>query len=82
MTTTTSTGTLQYVCVGNTPEPYYPWVQQPRSAYAVSPRFLTLYPWQCHPFTVASVEEDGQLVLIIKKEHDLTERLYKKCMHT
>ena len=43
-------------------------------------RFLALYPWQCHPFTVASVEEDGQLVLLIKKEHGITDRLYKKCL--
>jgi len=33
-TTTTVTSTLQNVCESTTPEPYYPWVQQPRAAYA------------------------------------------------
>jgi len=50
-----------------------------RAGQHVFIRFLALAPWQCHPFTVASVEEDGQLVLIISKKSGLTGKLYRKC---
>lgn len=40
-------------------------------------RFLALSPWQSHPFSIASIEEDGELQLIIKQRAGLTEMLYK-----
>lgn len=41
-------------------------------------RFLALSPFQSHPFTIASIEEDGELILIIKQRGGLTKKLYDK----
>jgi predicted ferric reductase len=41
-------------------------------------RFLALAPFQSHPFTIASIEEDGELRLIIKRRKGLTDSLFNK----
>jgi NAD(P)H-flavin reductase len=41
-------------------------------------RFLTISPLQSHPFTIASIEEDGGVALIIKQRSGLTKALYNK----
>lgn len=41
-------------------------------------RFLALAPFRSHPFTIASIEEDGELNLIIKQQKGLTRTLYNK----
>jgi len=41
-------------------------------------RFLALAPFQSHPFTIASIEENGELILIIKKKSGFTRNLYDR----
>lgn len=41
-------------------------------------RFLALSPYQTHPFTIASVDEDGEVCFIIKQRTGITAALYRK----
>jgi len=41
-------------------------------------RFVELSPYQSHPFVIASIPDDGQLVFIISKKNGITRRLYNK----
>ena len=49
-----------------------------RAGQHVFIRFLSLRLYQTHPFSIASIEEDGDLVLIIKQRTGLTGALYDK----
>jgi ferredoxin-NADP reductase len=41
-------------------------------------RFLAISPYQTHPFTIASIEEDGEVNFIIKRKAGMTGALYNK----
>jgi ferric-chelate reductase len=41
-------------------------------------RFLSLRPLQSHPFTIASIEEEGEIMLMIKKEGGFTKALHER----